>query len=527
MLKPIAYMTLAFLNLVERPVGRADLVDKRPRGIALLMALVTIALLSAMVVEHTYSARVHLSMATNTRDKVKSYYLARSAVNISRLMILFQFGLQQESKDTEDQMGQLINRAMRRSNFQMYQYIDLLLGPFNSGKIESPVGGLDLSESGVEGFGNFTGEFNVKITPESGRININDFAKAELDQAALTPVCSMFIDSQYDDMFFRKDENGELMDRATVIQNIVDFLDPNQEALRIDTDCLPQGQGGDEGRSYNKKNDSRGRVMPRNAKLTHVEDIYQIHGMTGELVDAFRDRFTVYDIGKPNVNVATAPVFYSVLCQSVMIPGAQDAKGYALCAKSPQIALQVLWFSLALDGIRAFFENPMTVLMAYVGSQQAQLLPSAKKGQPVAFLSVSQLPTYLNDLKNDPLLMAQFLQYSPAYLQLIARNPQLAIDPLAPKLGPWTIDFDRGTLTRLVSAATPEVYRFIATGRYGSTEAKIETVIDFNKTARRLPNERQLAAQESDPEEVRNLKTQLRQQRDQMVRGRTLYWREY
>jgi type II secretory pathway component PulK len=527
MMKLFAHMTLVFLKAVERPMGRSRAVDGRPRGVALLMALVTTALLSSMVVEHTYQARVHLSMATNTRDKIKSYYLARSAVNISRLMILFQFALTQESKETDDQMGQLINRAMQRSNFQMYQYVDLLLRPFNSGKIESPIGGLDLSGSGVEGFGNFTGEFDIKITPESGRININDFAKAELDQAALTAVCSMFIDSQYDDMFMRKDESGELMDRARVIQNMVDFLDPNQEAMRIDAECLPQGAAGDERRPYDRKNSSKGRVLPRNAKLTHVEDIYQIHGMTGELVDAFRDRLTVYDIGKPNINVATAPVFYSVLCQSVMLPGAQDAKGYMLCARNPQIALQVMWFALALDGIREFFSNPMTVLMAYVGSQQAQLLPSAKKGQPVAFLSVSQLPTYLNDLKNDPLLMAQFLQYSPSYMQLVLRNPQLAIDPLAPRFGPWTIDFDRGTLTRLVSAATPEVYRFVATGRYGSTEAKIETVIDFNKTARRLPNERQLAEQESDPEEVRNLKAQLRAQRQQMVRGRVLYWREY
>lgn len=46
-------------------------------------------------------------------------------------------------------MGRLIGRAMRRSNFQMYQYIDLLMGPFNSGKIESPIGGISLDETGV------------------------------------------------------------------------------------------------------------------------------------------------------------------------------------------------------------------------------------------------------------------------------------------------------------------------------------------------------------------------------------------
>ena len=78
--------------------------------------------MSAVVIDFTYSSRVNLAMASNTRDKLKSYYLAKSAINISSLLVAFQFALQSETQNTQDDMGRLINRAIRRSNFQMYQY---------------------------------------------------------------------------------------------------------------------------------------------------------------------------------------------------------------------------------------------------------------------------------------------------------------------------------------------------------------------------------------------------------------------
>ena len=111
------------------------------------MALVTIAILAAAVVQFTYDSRVQLAIASNERDRLKSYFLARSSLNLSTLLLEFQFALQSESSETEDDMGQLIGRAMRRSNFQMYQYVDLLLAPFSSGSIDSPIGGLDLASA--------------------------------------------------------------------------------------------------------------------------------------------------------------------------------------------------------------------------------------------------------------------------------------------------------------------------------------------------------------------------------------------
>ena len=526
---PVAAGTRRVLEALDRPVGRSS-DPKHPRGVALLLALVTIAMTSAIVIEFAYETRVNLAMASNERDRLKSYYLARSSINLSQLLLSLQSALQEESKETDDELGRLIGRAMRRSNFQMYQYVDLLMKPFHSGKLETPVGGVDLGDSGVEGFGDFVGEFTAEVEPEVGKINLNEFANKQLDPKHIMQLCALFADPQYDELFSLKDAYGDVMSRQVVIQNIVDFIDPDQEATTINEDCGVQGVGGDESRAYSR--DDTYNISPRNASLTHVDDLYQVHGIGPEFMERFGSSFTVYNVGKPNINVAQAPVFYAVLCQNVQV-GA--ASGYALCARDPGVAAQVLLIALALDGIRAFFEDPMSVLLAYVGSNESRLLPSAKKGQPVAFLNTGQLPQFIDDLMGrgsspNPTaaanLMVQFIQYSPLYQQMVLSNPTAAIDPLNPQFPQWTVSFDGGGLARDVSTQTPQIYRIVGLGRYGTTETRIEAVIDFGKTLRRLPDEQQLLEDVTDSEETATIKEALRETREQMPKGRVLYWQE-
>lgn len=535
MIDLIAKATLRTLQALDQPAAN-PLDEKRPRGIALIVVVVTIGLLTAAVIEYTYDTRVNLSMSSNSADKLRSYYNARSAVNISRLLLSFQYALQDESReagrgDGADDMAQLISRAMRRSNFQMYQYVDLLMKPFNSGKLESPVGGIDLKESGVEGFGEFGGDFSVEIIPEEGKVDINRFSTDEVSEGDLQEVCAMIVDESYDSIFEQKDDRGETLDRALVLSRLVNYVDTNTVGLELTEHCIIRSQSGDEQRPYDRTESD---IEPRDAKLTHIDELYQVEGVTDVFMKAFKEQMTVYPVGRPNLNVATAPIFYSVLCRNVQSANGittqsgndGEASPFNLCARNPQIRAQVLYFALALDGVRQFFSDPMSVLMAYVGTTESKLLPSAKKGQPVGFLSISQLPDYIEDFKRNPQIMAQFLAYSPTYQQLVSVNPSLQVDPLNPQFPQWSVNFDRTGLMRSVSARTPSIYRLRARGTYGSSETVIETVIDFGKPVRRLPNEQKLTENEDDPEQVKELKKALRETRETMPKGRVLYWRE-
>src|SRR5207253_6044470 len=60
------------------------------RGVALILVLTTIAILTSIAVDFGYQTRVSLRLTENARDELRAYYLARSAVNLSRLLLHFQ-----------------------------------------------------------------------------------------------------------------------------------------------------------------------------------------------------------------------------------------------------------------------------------------------------------------------------------------------------------------------------------------------------------------------------------------------------
>src|SRR3954452_21592497 len=65
---------------LQRPV-------KRQRGIALIVVAVTVAVLGAVVGDFAYNARVDLEAAANARDQLRAEYLARSGMQLARLLI--------------------------------------------------------------------------------------------------------------------------------------------------------------------------------------------------------------------------------------------------------------------------------------------------------------------------------------------------------------------------------------------------------------------------------------------------------
>lgn len=534
MLDWIARPTYHLLEALDRPARTSS---NHSRGIALILALVTIAVVSAAVVQYTYSTRVNLSMSVNSRDKLKSYFLSRSGVELARLLLNFQYALQNEADSAmrNDQQGsvgscnpRMISTAMRKSNFQMHQYLDLLMRPFNSGKLETPVGGINLSEAGVEGFGQFAGRFDVDIAPESGKLDVNRFAKPKPKQKDVQDLCALVQDSRYTQLFSKEDQQGEPIDRYRIIQYLVDYIDLNETELPLTEQCTLEERGsGDEAAPYNDA--ELDDIKPRNAKLTHIAELYQVYGVSDDFMRAFKDQLTVYPVGKPNANMATFPVFYSILCRNATLGEGRSTsseRGLTPCQASSQIRSQVMLFAMALDGVRHFFEDPLSVLMAYVGATQSRLLPSAKKGQPIAFLHSSQVHSYLRDLKRNPQLMARFLMFSPTYQRMARFFPQMAIDPRNPRFPKWIVNFDRAGIMRAVTTQTPSIYRIESTGTYSNTQSTIETVVDFSKPIRRLPDEKQLESRASDSEQVKELKKALKEREETIPKGRVLYWRE-
>ena len=57
---------------------------------AMLLVVTSIAIMTAVAVDFQFNASVDLQLAANARDELRAEYLARSAINVGRLVLMFQ-----------------------------------------------------------------------------------------------------------------------------------------------------------------------------------------------------------------------------------------------------------------------------------------------------------------------------------------------------------------------------------------------------------------------------------------------------
>ena len=125
----IARRCAKFWEQLDAPMGPRGK-GKTHRGVALLLVLTYIAVMSATVLSGFMNSQVSFSIASNVRDDLKAYYKAKSALNLGRLMLTYQYELEQD---------EFFGQRLKRSNFQLYQIMDLLMMPFKTGIISVDV----------------------------------------------------------------------------------------------------------------------------------------------------------------------------------------------------------------------------------------------------------------------------------------------------------------------------------------------------------------------------------------------------
>src|SRR5262249_38407243 len=81
------------------------------RGVALVLVLTTVAILTAIGVDFSYSSRVSLKLAENLRDEPRAYYVARWAVTLSRRLLHFQKQVDQPGGQLSSGLASLIGGA--------------------------------------------------------------------------------------------------------------------------------------------------------------------------------------------------------------------------------------------------------------------------------------------------------------------------------------------------------------------------------------------------------------------------------
>jgi len=359
--------SLGLLARFRLLLAREVISARHRRGAALVVVLLTVAIMTTVVVDFVYSTRVQLHMAVNQRDEVRAYFLARSGMDLARMALGFQRQVDQLSGG--------------RLNIQIWQYLDQFMGAFNAARVDLPVAAVDLSE--VTGLGGIQGAFDVEVTPEDGKINVGSLAGAVGDRARLETIARLsFLLSpgEHKDLFETKDSEGGYNDIPEIIAGIIDWVDADRDLTTMNADgqYLPGGAGQEANRyrSVGKK------IKPRNAKPDTLQELHMVKGVGDDFFERFAESLTIYPGTKVNVNTANEQLLAVLICSHLATP--MDP----LCADP--FNLVDLW--LLVSQIRMWQTLRRSVFMMTPFQSKQQFTGFLQRGRPEMGFTMERPP---------------------------------------------------------------------------------------------------------------------------------------
>jgi general secretion pathway protein K len=343
---------------------------RRQRGVALLLVLIAITVLGAMTIDLMEEDSVYVADTANARDALKAEYVARSGVNLSRLML-----------SVQPLLGE-------QFNFPFWQYADVILEPFTAaagapeageegtdqggdegGSMLADMTGIDLS--GAEGLGLPAGdELAVKIVDEDSKLQVNLGAEqAHARDLAVQQLLMLMSPPQYDEMFDRNAGSDKFFGREEIVCELIDFADPDEDLCDL---------SGSEDASYYGTEDAPS--LRKNAPYDSLEELHLVKGIGDDAWAAFVDPdptdpdrrvMTVWGKGRVNVNTASSQTLLAETCYL-----ASDDSGVSPCADlASMVNLAQIIQGVML--IRSFmpFGNVSDFVKAIENPQEALFLP--------------------------------------------------------------------------------------------------------------------------------------------------------
>jgi general secretion pathway protein K len=360
---------------------------RNERGIALIMVLGAIVVLAIMLAEFQEDTTSELVAARADAESVQAEYYARSAINLSRLLI-----------STEPAIRQTITPlfAMMKATppqLPVWDFSDRLLGAFNDddgAQDFASLGGLDMTQAkntGLQG-----GKFEIVIVDEDAKINLNMGASNDIAHIRLAKeLMSQMLPLQYNPIFEHKDERGNYHDRLTICSALIDWADVDEQIFSCDFTNQQATSSGVEDAWYQLLPDHPYRR--KNAPYDSLEELHVVRGISDEFWATFVDpdpskpkkrQWTVWGQGTVNVNSANAATLLAIVCS-----GAPQAE---LCNDPLQMNMFLTGVMMAQSITLGapLFGKPADFINTMKGSGQLGPMLTALGMKPVKFQSESE-----------------------------------------------------------------------------------------------------------------------------------------
>jgi general secretion pathway protein K len=310
---------------------------KNERGVALLLVVVSIAILAAVAAEFAYSSRVDLELAVRERDALRAEYLAKSGLGMSRLLLQFQkqldLSLQNLASTLPGMAGGFNIQLWRMAHIDcqtLGRFLpDVADAGFGAQKkpTEGQVGGLGTP---LVDYGGFRGCYGTLIEDEEAKLNVNQLDSlltAGAGGAAIQRLYLLLSDKRFEFVFDKEDANKVKVNATDALINIKDWADADDlvSALIVSPAGAQVSSGfADEPGLYSKY---LPRYRPKNASMDSLDELYFVHGIGDRFMAAFGDRLTVYPDVNSVLNVNTDdPVVLALAVRSAADPTHPDGR---------------------------------------------------------------------------------------------------------------------------------------------------------------------------------------------------------
>jgi general secretion pathway protein K len=304
----------------NRAARRARAKRREKRGVALVMVLAALAILTVLLAEFQDDASSEQAAVLSDRDAVRAEYIARSAINLSRLLIATE-------PTIRTAIGPLMAMMMGGGSapqIPVWEFSDSVLGAFNDvngTQAFSALAGVDITRG--KNLGMKGGRFEVVIVDEDSKINVNVAARGDAitEQRLGMQLLGLMQGDQYNPMFENRDAEGQFTDRQGTCSALVDWADADENLYTCDPrNSQNSGTSAQEDAFYQILKVPYRR---KNAPYDSLDELHLVRGITDDFFATFIDPdpsnpkkrvMTIWGQGTVNVNSANAQTLLAIVC---------------------------------------------------------------------------------------------------------------------------------------------------------------------------------------------------------------------
>ena len=266
------------------------------RGVALLIAIFSITLLTFLAMEVAFETNVEYISSGQEVNRLKAYYAAKGAVEMSLLRIsIYKKALATFGEQLGDKKNMLD---------PIWQF------PFAwppSAHLPKDISGVEASQiKSVEKESLMKGtQYLATISSEGSRIDLNDLGSASktLREATKKQILQIFERRLETDNDFSNQYGSFEFER--LVNNMVDWVDEDRESLN----------GGDEASAYSNLEldpEFNRDFLPPNQPFKTLKELHMVAEMNDDFYEMLKERVTTFGTKGVNVNYASQDVLKSL-----------------------------------------------------------------------------------------------------------------------------------------------------------------------------------------------------------------------